>query len=516
MSFSPRSPASPNHAVTTCAQRSDAQIIVSPADLAEIKQRPISATAASSEKALQQMQLLGGRAPGKPENKSSILTLGLSVHSAPVEMREKLAVPQDQWPEAIQQLCSYPHIEEAAVLSTCNRMEIYVVALSHNRGVREVEEWMCQYSGLALEELRPHLFLLKDQDATSHVLQVSAGLDSLVLGEGQILAQVKAVHEVGSTAKGFGRHLKGLFMAAITAGKRVRTETSIASGAVSVSSAAAELALMKLPTGNYDDARICIIGAGKMTRLLVKHLVSKNCTNMVIVNRSRPRVEELQADFPEANIELRLMDSLKEEVANADVIFFASSAEDPLVNKADIEAMPLCPDVVGGVRRLFDIAVPRNVDSDINELSTAHVFNVDDLREVVDANKDARNRAAEEAKELLKEEQSSFEAWRDSLETVPTIKRLRTKAEDIRTQELEKALKKMGDGLTKKQRRAVEDLSRGIVNKMLHGPMQSLRSDGSDARTVNETIVNMHALERMFDLKPEEATAHVWEAKGRD
>ena len=151
-----------------------------------------------------------------------------------------MAVPEDKWEEAVAELCSYPHVEEAGILSTCNRMEIYVVALSWHRGVREVEEWMSKYSGIPLEELREHLFLLRDQDATSHLLKVSGGLESVVMGEGQILAQVKNVFALGENVDGFGRHLSGLFKAAITAGKRVRSETSIASGAVSVSSAAAE------------------------------------------------------------------------------------------------------------------------------------------------------------------------------------------------------------------------------------------------------------------------------------
>jgi len=262
--------------------------------------------------------------------------------------------------------------------------------------------------------------------------------------------------------------------------------------------------------GVCSDARILIIGAGKMSRLLVKHLASKNCKSMKILNRSLPRAEELVADFPECDIQVGLMDELLPATEAADVIFVASSAEDPLLCKAQLEAMAPASDKVGGVRRLFDISVPRNVASDVNEMETAHVFNVDDLKEVVEMNKGARARAAEEAKDLLKQEQGSFEAWRDSLETVPTIKKLRAKAEDIRTDAVEKALKKMGDDLPKKQRQAIEDLSRGIVNKLLNGPMQSLRSDGTDARQVQETLVNMHALERMFDLSPQETAAHVW------
>eukprot|EP00882_Tetradesmus_deserticola_P018867 GHRQ01020269.1.p1 GENE.GHRQ01020269.1~~GHRQ01020269.1.p1 ORF type:complete len:245 (-),score=107.09 GHRQ01020269.1:28-762(-) len=213
--------------------------------------------------------------------------MGLTIHNAPVELREKLAVPEAEWPRAIEELCSYPHIEEAAVLSTCNRMELYVVAVSWHRGVREVEEWLSKSSGVPLDELRPYLFLLRDRDATHHLLRVSGGLDSLVMGEGQILAQVKQVYKVGQNANGFGRQLNGLFKQAITAGKRVRSETSISTGSVSVSSAAVELAQLKLPTHSWADAKVCIIGAGKMSTLLVKHLLSKGCNQVGAAAGSR-------------------------------------------------------------------------------------------------------------------------------------------------------------------------------------------------------------------------------------
>jgi glutamyl-tRNA reductase len=435
------------------------------------------------------------------EKKSSIFAIGLTVHNAPVELREKLAVPEAEWPRAIGELCNYPHIEEAAVLSTCNRMEIYVVALSFHRGVREVEEWMSRASGVPLDELRPHLFLLRDRDATSHLLRVSGGLDSLVMGEGQILAQVKQVHKVGQNAPGFGRHLNGLFKQAVTAGKRVRAETSIASGAVSVSSAAAELAQLKLPTHDFSDARICIIGAGKMSKLLVKHLQSKGCTKVTVLNRSLPRAEALAEEFPEVEFDIHLMPDLMDCVANSDVIFAASGSEELLIHAADVAGMAPAPSVVGGVRRFVDISVPRNIAPDITpESAGAIVYNVDDLKEVVAANKEERARAAAEAEVLLQDELVAFEAWRDSLETVPTIKALRGKAESIRSSELEKALNKLGEGLTAKQKKAVEELSKGIVNKLLHGPMTALRCDGADPSAVTQTLANMEALERMFEL----------------
>ncbi|KAI8465917.1 MAG: glutamyl-tRNA reductase precursor [Monoraphidium minutum] len=439
------------------------------------------------------------------ETKNSIIAIGLTIHNAPVELREKLAVPEAEWPRAIEELCAFPHIEEAAVLSTCNRMELYVVAVSWHRGVREVEEWLSRSSGVPLEELRPYLFLLRDRDATQHLLRVSGGLDSLVMGEGQILAQVKQVYKVGQAANGFGRQLNGLFKQAITAGKRVRTETSISTGGVSVSSAAVELAQLKLPGRSWESARACIIGAGKMSTLLVKHLLSKGCKRVTILNRSLPRAEALAEEYPDMEFDIHLMPDLLECVAASDVIFAASGSEELLIMKDDVLAMPPSPASVGGVRRFVDISVPRNICPTINELREAEagaaiVYNVDDLKEVVAGNKEARAQAAAEAAILLKDEQRSFEAWRDSLETVPTIKALRTKAEAIRAAEFEKAVSRFGDGVTKKQMKAVEELSKGIVNKLLHGPMTALRCDGTDPDAVASTLANMEALERMFEL----------------
>ncbi|XP_027089895.1 glutamyl-tRNA reductase 1, chloroplastic [Coffea arabica] len=460
-----------------------------------------SSALASSLSALEQLKT--SAADRYTKERSSIVVIGLSVHTAPVEMREKLAIPEAEWPRAIGELCGLNHIEEAAVLSTCNRMEIYVVALSQHRGVKEVTEWMSKTSGIPVSEICKHRFLLYNKDATQHIFEVSAGLDSLVLGEGQILAQVKQVVKVGQGVVGFGRNISGLFKHAITVGKRVRTETNIAAGAVSVSSAAVELALMKLPESSHATARMLVIGAGKMGKLVIKHLVAKGCTKMVVVNRSEDRVSAIREEMKGIEIIYKPLGEMMECAALADVVFTSTASETPLFLKEHVTDLPPVDPRVGGLRLFVDISVPRNVGACVNEIEAARVYNVDDLKEVVAANKEDRHRKAMEAQAIIAEESKQFEAWRDSLETVPTIKKLRAYAERIRAAELEKCLSKMGDDLPKKSRRAVDDLSRGIVNKLLHGPMQHLRCDGSDSRTLSETLENMHALNRMFNLETE-------------
>ncbi|CAJ1973962.1 unnamed protein product [Sphenostylis stenocarpa] len=448
-------------------------------------------------------QLKTSAADRYTKERNSIVVIGLSVHTAPLEMREKLAIPEAEWPRAISELCSLNHIEEAAVLSTCNRMEIYVLALSQHRGVKEVMEWMSKTSSVPVSELSQHRFLLYNNDATQHLFEVSAGLDSLVLGEGQILAQVKQVVKVGQGVNGFGRNISGLFKHAITVGKRVRTETNIASGAVSVSSAAVELAFMKLPETSFDNARMLVIGAGKMGQLVIKHLVAKGCKKIVVVNRTEERVAAIREELKDIEIIYKPLSEMLTCVGETDVVFTSTASETPLFLKDHVKDLPPTNQNIGGRRIFIDISVPRNVGSCVSDLESVRVYNVDDLKEVVAANKEDRLRKAMEARAIIAEESKQFEAWRDSLETVPAIKKLRAYTERIRLAELEKCLGKMGDDIPKKTRRAVDDLSRGIVNKLLHGPMQHLRCDGNDSRTLSETLENMHALNRMFNLETE-------------
>lgn len=457
---------------------------------------------ASSISALEQFKALGTDRYMK--ERSSIAVIGLSVHTAPVEMREKLAVPEAQWSRAIGELCNLNHIEEAAVLSTCNRMEIYMVALSWHRGIREVMEWMSKTSGIPVSELRDHLFMLRDGDATRHLFEVAAGLDSLVLGEGQILAQVKQVVKVAQSSGGLGKNIDRLFKDAISTGKKVRTDTNISSGAVSVSSAAVELALMKLPASHALSARMLVIGAGKMGKLVIKHLAAKGCKRVVVVNPSMEKVDAIREELEDIEIIYKPLTEIFSSAAEADVVFTSTASETPLFLKEHVETLPPVSESVGGFRLFVDISVPRNVGSCVSDVKTARLFNVDDLKEVVEANKEDRLRKAMEAQAIITRELKSFEAWRDSLETVPTIKKLRSYAERIKAAELEKCIQKMGeDVLTKKVRRAVEDLASGIVNKLLHGPLQHLRCDGTDSRTLDETLENMHALNRMFSLDTE-------------
>lgn len=453
----------------------------------------------SSLSALEQLKL--SAADRYTRERSSILVIGLSVHTAPLEMREKLAIPEAEWPRAIEELCSLNHIEEAGVLSTCNRMEIYVVALSRHQGIREVTEWMSKTSGIPVLELRQHLILLSDADAAQHLFEVAAGLDSLVLGEGQILSQVKQVVRVGQGANGFGRNIDGLFKHAITAGKRVRAETNISAGAVSISSAAVELALMKLPKAKSPSARMLVIGAGKMGKLVIKHLAAKGYSRIVVVNRSEDRVSAIWEELKDIHITYRPFSDMHSCAAEADVVFTCTASKTPLFFKEHVERLPSVSNEIGGSRLFIDISVPRNVGSCVSAVGSAQVFKVDDLKEVVEANKEGRQRKVREAQAIISEELQQFEAWRDSLVTIPTIKKLVSYAERIRVSELNKCLSKIGSNDISKKH--MDDLSKGIVKKLLVGPLQHLRCNGNDHHSLSEALENMHALNRIFSLDTE-------------
>ncbi len=424
----------------------------------------------------------------------NIAVVGLSHKTAPVEVREKLSIPEPQIESAIAQLASYPHIDEVAILSTCNRLEIYIVASEADQGIREITQFLAEYSKLPVLSLRQHLFMLLHDDAVMHVMRVAGGLDSLVLGEGQILAQVKTTHKLGQQYNGIKTILNRLFKQALTAGKRVRTETSIGTGAVSISSAAVELAQLKV--ANLAACRVVILGAGKMSRLLVQHLLSKGAVEISIVNRSRDRAQELTKLFPQQPIKIHPLSEMMAVIADSDLVFTSTSATEPILDRAKLE-------MVLEVQRslmLFDISVPRNVHADVNELENVQAFNVDDLKAVVAQNYESRRKIAQEAERLLEEEVEAFDIWWRSLETVTTISCLRNKVETIREQELEKALSRLGSEFAEKHQEVIEALTRGIVNKILHDPMVQLRSQ----QDVEARRRCMQTLQMLFNLDAEE------------
>jgi glutamyl-tRNA reductase len=424
----------------------------------------------------------------------NIVVVGLSHKTAPVEVREKLSIQEAKIESVLAHLRGYPHISEVAIISTCNRLEIYALTTETDQGVREISQFLAEIAHIPLNQLRRYLFILLHQDAVRHLMRVAAGLESLVLGEGQILAQVKNTHKLAQKYQSLGQVLDRLFKQAMTAGKRVRSETSIGTGAVSISSAAVELAYLKAE--NLAACRVCIIGAGKMSRLLVQHLLAKGANQISIVNRSQLRAEELAGQFPETNLKIHPLTEMMGAVALSDITFTSTAATEPIISRVHLETS------LKGDRALMlvDISVPRNVDADVQGVENVHSYNVDDLKAVVAQNYESRRKIAQEAEALLEEEIEAFELWWRSLETVPTISCLRSKVETIREQELEKALSRLGTEFAEKHQEVIEALTRGIVNKILHEPMVQLRAE----QDIEARRRCLQSLQRLFNLDVEE------------
>lgn len=426
---------------------------------------------------------------------SQVICIGLSHNTATVEVREKLAVPEGDWQQVGRELAKLPTIDEAAVISTCNRFEIYIATTDLHKGVREVYEYLNRRSGVSLTELKDRLFTLSGVDGVWHALRVSGGLDSLVIGEGQILSQMKRCYELATEPKAgaAGKVLTRLLNTAVAAGKRVRAETGISRGGVSISSAAVELVVQKsvgvlgLEIHQLD---ICILGAGKMARLLVQHLAPHQVKSLHICNRSPAGPQELIDMFPGANIIAHGMDEMLEQTAKCHVTFACTSAREPILTKQN------CEPVIDRPVMIVDISVPRNIeDKELNTIPNCNAYNVDDLKSVVQANQAKRRKLVIEAEEVLQEELELFNNWHQSLGTIPTISKLQSRAEVIRHAEIRKMHNKLS-GLSPAERAVVERLTKGIVAKLIHGPMAHLRT----VDNVEDRRTTVKSLERMFNL----------------
>jgi glutamyl-tRNA reductase len=407
-----------------------------------------------------------------------IAVVGLSHRTAPVEIRERLSIPEQSLEASLLRLRSDEQVLEASILSTCNRLEIYTLLRHPDDGIEAVGSFLTQVSGLSLEELGPHLFTYHHEEAVAHLLRVAAGLDSLVLGEGQILSQVKKMVRLGQEYRSVGPILNRLLNQAVSTGKRVRTETNLGTGAVSISSAAVELAQLKVGQArgldelvSLEHQQVAVVGAGRMARLLLQHLQSKGCRGLVLLNRTLARAEALAADFPELPVQCRPLTDLDHCLSTCSLVFTSTAAEEAVITASRLEHLNRRSSLM-----LIDIGVPRNISSDVSQLAGVESFDVDDLQEVVARNQEARREMAAEAEGLLREESLLFLEWWDGLEAVPLVNKLRLQLEEIREQELQKALSRMGPDLSARERKVVEALSKGIINKILHTPVTHLRA----------------------------------------
>ncbi len=431
-----------------------------------------------------------------------IVVVGLSHRTAPVEVREKLSIPDDVISESLTSLKNDFEILEVSILSTCNRLEIYALVKDINSGLSSIKEFLSKYSNINLDELNPHLFDFRQEEAVLHLMKVSAGLDSLVLGEGQILSQVKKMMRLGQDYQSTGPILNRLLSQSISAGKKVRSETNLGTGAVSISSAAVELAQLKIGQAKGDDGlvsleseRVLVVGAGRMSRLLITHLQAKGCQKLILLNRNIERAINLSKDFQNVEISCDDLTKLDHKIGMATLVFTSTASDKPFIDFDRVKDLD-----IRSLVRFIDIGVPRNISNDVNHHELIEAFDVDDLQEVVSRNQEFRRKIAKEAESLIKDERSLFLEWWASLEAVPVINKLRSDLELIRKEELQKALSRMGPDFSARERKVVEALTKGIINKILHTPVTQLRSPQSR----QERQISLKIVEKLFSLDKED------------
>ena len=394
-----------------------------------------------------------------------IVVVGLSHRTAPLAVREALAVPRERIAEALRRLREEAGLTEAMLLSTCNRVEVYGRAEEPRGG--PLAEALAALHARVPSELEGHLYKLEGDAAVRHAFRVAASLDSMVIGEPQILGQVKEAYDLAESAGSLGAVLNALRTRSVAAAKRARTETGIGKNAVSVSSVAVELA--RKIFGVLRDRQVLLVGAGKMSELAARHLVEGGARATVLGGRRFERAEELAAALGGRAVPF---ERLREELRRAEIVISGTGAPGIVIGREDVEAA--LPARGGRPLFLIDIAVPRDVDPLVRKLSGVFLYDLDDLKAVADANLRERRKEASAAEALVEQEVLEFLAWRRSQGAVPLLVELRRRGDEIRRVEIEKARKRLGT-LTREQEEALDAATTAIVNKLLHPPTVVLK-----------------------------------------
>ena len=417
-----------------------------------------------------------------------IVLIGMNHKTAPVEIRERLQIDCGDGGPVLAELLGIPEVREVLVLSTCNRVEVLARVADGEATVERLKEFIFRQGNLDAAELERCIYVHRDREAVRHLFRVAASLDSLVMGEPQILGQVKEAYRRAVDHRATGVLLNRLVHHALRAAKRVRTETGIAGNAVSVSYAAVELA--KKIFGGLHGKTILLVGAGEMSELAARHLLRQGVERILIANRTYARAEEMATAFQGVPV---AFDRLPEVLPEVDIVIASTGAPGYVVT-AEM--------VVAALRRrrnrllfLIDIAVPRDIDPAAGEIENVYLYNIDHLQDVVDANRETRLAEAAKAEGIVAEEVALFEAWFNALAVVPTIVALRGKMEGIVRGELEKSANWLG-GLPEEARLRIEGLAASVVNKILHDPITGLKEESRE----KDELPYVAAVRRLFKL----------------
>ena len=404
----------------------------------------------------------------------SIIAIGLNHKTAPVDIREHLTFGPDIIVAALRNLTEKQGIEEAVILSTCNRTEIYCTGTPDQS--QALCKWASQFHGLDPVNVNPYLYTLQDESATDHLLRVSSGLDSLILGEPQILGQVKAAYQTASDAGTIGKLLQRLFQHTFSAAKQVRTDTAIGSSPVSVAFAAVSLA--KQIFSDTSDQTALLIGAGETIELAARHLHQQGIKRIIVANRTWEKAHDLASQFDGYAIGLT---EIPTHLAEADIVISSTASPLPILGKGTVESalkqrkhQPIF---------MVDIAVPRDIEPEVSKLEDVYLYTVDDLQEVIQDSLRSRQEAADQAKEIIDLQTHEFIAWLRSLDAVNLIQNYRSQAEATRDEVLLRAQRLLENG--KSPEEALQFLAHTLTNKLLHVPSSKLReasSNGNKAR----------------------------------
>jgi glutamyl-tRNA reductase len=420
-----------------------------------------------------------------------LVLLGVSHRTAPVDLRERLDFSSGDLGAAVEALATRASAKEAVVLSTCNRSEIYIASADPHRARQEVIDFLAQYHQMPSETFLPHVFEHDDVAAARHLFRVAAGLDSLVVGEPQILGQVKDAFHTASQRHATGSLLTKLFHWSFNVGKRVRSETALGEGAVSVSFAA--VALARKIFGNLQGRRVLVVGAGEISTLTAQHLRTHGVGEIVITSRTMANAEMLAEGVAGRAIP---WEQMMTALGTADIVITATGSQRPIVKRAQVERVRRR----GNPLFIIDIAVPRDVEAAVGDIEQVFLYNVDDLQAIVQENISRRSAEIERAEGIVAEEVAKFTAWQRSRATIPTIVALRQRFDGIRRSELQRLDGKLA-ALPPEGRAAVDQVTRLIVEKLLIEPTEQLKALPDEETQAAYT----EALNRLFGLREDDA-----------
>lgn len=396
-----------------------------------------------------------------------IVVVGVNYKSAPLEIREKLAFSDKKLNESLTSLYQNPLISENVILSTCNRVEIYAQVKEIENGIRSLKKYFADQNQIAIQNLEKYFYSYINVETIEHLFSVSSSLDSMVIGEPQILGQVKSAYSSARDLNTTGIILNQLFEQSFSVAKKIRNETSIAEKAISISYVAVELA--KKIFDDLKEKTVLLVGAGEMSELAARHLQASGVKSILVSSRTLERAEKLACSLKGRAIKF---ENFTDELIRTDIVISSTNAPHFIIKKNIVDQ--IIYQRKNKPMFFIDIAVPRDIDPEVNDIENVYLYNIDDLQGIIDSNKSEREKEAKNAMKFVKEEVILFSEWLETLNAAPTITSIREQAETIRISEVEKTFSKLKD-LSAKQKDIIDYMTSSIVNKILHKPTVALR-----------------------------------------